>query len=113
MPAALMPETLQCKMCRTVRLAGRVGDCACDFETVDDATHAYFHPLLKEIQRTTFFKYFQVSLDEDCPFWDDSDALCAMKDCAVETCEPEEVPAFLQQGGAVVACVLLLVDWLG
>lgn len=27
-----------------------------------------------------------------CPFWDDSGETCALKDCSVETCEPDEVP---------------------
>mmetsp|Transcript_54406 Transcript_54406/g.107996 ORF Transcript_54406/g.107996 Transcript_54406/m.107996 type:complete len:604 (+) Transcript_54406:214-2025(+) len=89
----LIPSALYCSLCRTARLDGQiVGDCSCDFETVDAATHDYFHPLLEKLQQTTFFRYFKVGLDEECPFWDDSSEMCALKDCAVEACKPEAVP---------------------
>jgi len=88
----IVPESLQCTLCRTATLVGRVGDCACDFETVDAATHSYFHPLLTKLQRTAFFRYFKVNLDKPCPFWDDSDEMCAMRACAVETCDPGDLP---------------------
>lgn len=59
---------------------------------MDAATHAYFHPLLTQLQDTGFFRHFKVNLDSGCPFWDDSQELCAMKACAVETCGPGDVP---------------------
>ena len=42
----IVPSSLHCKLCRTQRLDGLVGDCSCEFETVDAATHEYFHPIL-------------------------------------------------------------------
>eukprot|EP00616_Rhizochromulina_sp_CCMP1243_P018190 CAMPEP_0118974022 /NCGR_PEP_ID=MMETSP1173-20130426/11027_1 /TAXON_ID=1034831 /ORGANISM="Rhizochromulina marina cf, Strain CCMP1243" /LENGTH=571 /DNA_ID=CAMNT_0006923723 /DNA_START=43 /DNA_END=1758 /DNA_ORIENTATION=- len=90
---SVVPEALSCQLCRTARLIGPVQDCNCDFETVDAATHAYFHPLLKKLQLTGFFRHFKVHLDKGCPFWDQSEELCMMRDCAVELCEKDEIPS--------------------
>mmetsp|Transcript_56901 Transcript_56901/g.128941 ORF Transcript_56901/g.128941 Transcript_56901/m.128941 type:complete len:567 (+) Transcript_56901:89-1789(+) len=88
----LVPDALHCKLCRTQRLDGLVGDCSCEFETVDTATYEYFHPILDQLRQTPFFRYFKVHLSDACPFWDDSEESCALKDCAVETCPLDEVP---------------------
>lgn len=60
----LIPNALYCQLCRTAVTSGQVSDCSCDFETVDAATHAYFHPLLTQLQTTPFFRFFKVHLDE-------------------------------------------------
>jgi len=87
-----LPEALTCKLCRTAKLVGNVNDCNCDFQTVDAATHAYFHPLLTKLQFTGFFRHFKVNLDKGCPFWDEAEELCMMRDCAVELCEKDNIP---------------------
>ena len=74
-----LPSSLSCAVCRSVNLVGFVADCSCDFETVDAATHSYYHPLLDQLQSTAYFRYFKVNLDEQCPFWEDTDSLCMMK----------------------------------
>jgi len=61
----LIPSALHCKLCRTAVISGQVSDCSCDFETVDAATHAYFHPLLTQLQTTPFFRFFKVHLDDE------------------------------------------------
>lgn len=61
----LIPNALHCKLCRTAEISGQVSDCSCDFETVDAATHAYFHPLLTQLQTTPFFRFFKVHLDDE------------------------------------------------
>eukprot|EP00952_Eustigmatos_sp_NYUAD-ZCMA_P006959 29718-Eustigmatos_ZCMA.PRE.1 len=33
----------------------------------------------------------QVNLGKDCPFWH-CDLMCHIRDCAVQECEPSEVP---------------------
>ena len=58
--AWIVPSTLYCKLCRTATLNGPISDCRCNFETVDVATHDYFHPLLTELQKTSFFRFFKV-----------------------------------------------------
>ncbi|EGB08764.1 hypothetical protein AURANDRAFT_25681 [Aureococcus anophagefferens] len=71
---------------------GAVEDCRCDFETADDATSEFFGPLLRDLTRRSFFRYFKVALDRPCPYWPD-DGMCARRECAVESCADDEVPA--------------------
>ncbi|KAJ0406157.1 hypothetical protein ATCC90586_001203 [Pythium insidiosum] len=87
-----MYEFLQCKVCQTPELSGSVGDSGCDYETVDKAVSAHFHPLLEELSTLTFFRYFKVDLGKECPFWQD-DGMCASRDCAVCECPKHEIPA--------------------
>lgn len=37
-----------------------MGDCGCDFDTVNKANHQYFYPLLKNLVKRTFFQFFKV-----------------------------------------------------
>lgn len=39
----------------------------------------------------TFFKYFKVNLEQECPFWEE-DGQCFMRDCSVCECSPDEIP---------------------
>lgn len=39
----------------------------------------------------TFFKYYKVNLEQECPFWEE-DGQCMMRDCSVCECSPEEIP---------------------
>ncbi|KAF1795559.1 protein of unknown function DUF4243 [Phytophthora cactorum] len=79
---------------QTPELTGSVQDSACDYETVDKAVNEHFHPLLHELSRLTFFRYFKVDLGKECPFlpWQD-DGMCASIDCAVCECPSHEIPA--------------------
>jgi len=83
---------LSASVSASVPMAGLVEDCATDFATVDAATHAYFSPLLASLGNTTFFSFFKVNLNKQCPFWP-NDGQCAMEHCAVCECPAEEVPA--------------------
>ncbi|CAI5712554.1 unnamed protein product [Hyaloperonospora brassicae] len=84
---------LQCRVCETPELTGSVQDSACDYETVDKAVNEHFHPLLEELSRLTFFRYFKVDLGKECPHlpWQD-DGMCASIDCAVCECPSHEIP---------------------
>ncbi|CAH0491720.1 unnamed protein product [Peronospora farinosa] len=88
-----MLEYLQCQVCQTPELTGSVQDSACDYETVDKAVNQHFHPLLHELSRLTFFRYFKVDLGKECPHlpWQD-DGICASIDCAVCECPSHEIP---------------------
>ena len=80
-------------------MAGLVEDCATDFATVDAATHAYFQPLLADLSNSTFFSFFKVNLNKQCPFWP-NDGMCTMEHCAVCECPAEQVPAPWRIGDA-------------
>lgn len=44
------------------RFSGMVEDCCCDYETVDHLNEELLHPVLHELVKTPFFRYFKVSL---------------------------------------------------
>lgn len=58
---------------------------------MERANKQQFNPLLTEIVKTPFFRYFKVNLWCDCSFWPD-DSMCMLRDCAVCECEDHEVP---------------------
>ncbi|RLN47343.1 hypothetical protein BBJ28_00017739 [Nothophytophthora sp. Chile5] len=91
-----MYDYLQCQVCQTPELTGSVQDSGCDYETVDKAVNEHFHPLLHELSRLTFFRYFKVDLGKECPYWQD-DGMCASVDCAVCECPSHEIPALWYQ----------------
>ena len=60
-------------------------------------------PLLSELVRKPFFRYFKVNLYCDCPFWPD-DGVCSLRDCSVCECDNKEVPqAWLAADGFLPA----------
>lgn len=73
------------------KYTGIVEDCCCDYETVDNINNAVLHPLLQELVKTPFFRYFKVKLWCDCPFWPD-DGMCKLRDCSVCECPENEFP---------------------
>ena len=63
----------------------------CDYASVERINRQELLPVLEELVRTAFFRYFKVNLYCDCPFWPD-DSMCSSRDCSVCECEPHEVP---------------------
>lgn len=70
---------------------GLVEDCCCEYETVDHLNEEVLHPLLQDLVKTPFFRYFKVKLWCDCPFWPD-DGMCRLRDCSVCECPENEFP---------------------
>ena len=64
----------------------------CEYAAVERVNKEAVLPLLRDLVRTPFFRYFKVNLYCDCPFWPD-DGMCMLRDCGVCECEPDEVPA--------------------
>lgn len=42
------------------KYTGMVEDCCCDYETVDSLNEAALNPLLQDLVKTPFFRYFKV-----------------------------------------------------
>lgn len=42
------------------------------------------YPALHDLVQRDFFRYWKVDLLRECPFWQDDDALCGNRACAVE-----------------------------
>ncbi|KAH1055852.1 hypothetical protein J1N35_033917 [Gossypium stocksii] len=82
------------------RHKGTVEDCCCDYETVDHLNGEVLHPILQELVKTPFCRYYktsffncfgQVKLWCDCPFWPE-DHMCRLRDCSVCECPESEFP---------------------
>ncbi|CAD7695908.1 unnamed protein product [Ostreobium quekettii] len=73
------------------RLRGTVNDCCCDYETVNRVNQEHLHPVVSELVKTAYFRYFKVNLNCDCPLWPD-EGMCSMETCSVCECEDGEVP---------------------
>ena len=48
-------------------------------------------PYLKELVKTTFFRYYKANLYKECPFWNEL-GHCTDSHCSVEEAQPEEIP---------------------
>ncbi|KAG5358140.1 ERO1-like protein 2 [Yarrowia sp. B02] len=73
-------------------LSGFIDDaCGATFENVE-ATNAEVRPLLKELVKEDYFRYYKIDLNgERCPFvWDDG--LCGNKACALNLESEEDLP---------------------
>lgn len=88
-------ETCSCKAASSeeaaCKLSGAVGDCCCDYASVERVNRNTLNPLLTRLVATPFMRYFKVNLYCDCPFWPD-DGMCSMRDCSVCECADHEVP---------------------
>ncbi|KAF8776233.1 hypothetical protein HU200_003728 [Digitaria exilis] len=73
------------------KYTGMVEDCCCEYETVDSINEEVLHPILQELVKLPFFRYFKVKLWCDCPFWPD-DGMCQLRDCSVCECPENEFP---------------------
>ncbi|KAL0407508.1 UNVERIFIED_CONTAM: Endoplasmic reticulum oxidoreductin-2 [Sesamum latifolium] len=82
---------------------GIVEDCCCDYQTVDHINEEVLNPLLQQIVKYPFFRYFKVKLWCDCPFWPD-DGMCRLRDCSVCECPENEFPeTFRKPSGSVLS----------
>ena len=78
----------------------------CEYAAVERVNREAVLPVLRDLVRQPFFRYFKVSLYCDCPFWPD-DGMCVLRDCSVCPCEDHEVPApwkAADNGGPTPGC---------
>jgi ERO1-like protein alpha len=62
----------------------------CNLDGLEIANERMYE-ILADLRTRTFFRYFKVKLDEDCPFWAQN-YFCELASCAVCECEDNEVP---------------------
>jgi ERO1-like protein alpha len=64
----------------------------CELKTLAQVNHEHLKPLLGQLVRQTFFKYFKLNLYQDCPFWV-QEMLCGLQGgCNVCECDENEIP---------------------
>ncbi|KAJ7561804.1 hypothetical protein O6H91_03G041800 [Diphasiastrum complanatum] len=89
--SSIIPSKESSCTCQVQKLKGVVEDCCCDYETVDAINNELLHPVLQQLVKKPFFRYFKAKLWCDCPFWPD-DGMCHMRDCSVCECPDSEFP---------------------
>ncbi|CAG9834032.1 unnamed protein product [Diabrotica balteata] len=77
------------------QLSGNIDECTCNIDTVDHFNNIKVYPRLKSLLLKDYFRFYKVNLKRPCPFWVD-DSKCAMRDCHVKPCPPEEIPEGLK-----------------
>lgn len=73
------------------QLSGAIDECSCNIDTVDYFNNVKIYPRLKSLLLKDYFRFYKVNLKRPCPFWID-DSKCAMKDCHIKPCPPEDIP---------------------
>ncbi|KAJ6499091.1 hypothetical protein C8R45DRAFT_981077 [Mycena sanguinolenta] len=76
--------------CKNSIPTGPIDTTLCDFETVESVNDRLFANL-HELVQMPFFKYFQIDLYRECPFWSD-DGSCSDPGCAITTVDESEIP---------------------
>ncbi|KAJ7346838.1 hypothetical protein DFH08DRAFT_203690 [Mycena albidolilacea] len=76
--------------CKNSIPTGPIDTTLCDYETVESVNDRLFANL-HELVQMPFFKYFQVDLYRECPFWSD-DGSCSDPGCAITTVDESEIP---------------------
>ncbi|KAH7929869.1 endoplasmic oxidoreductin [Leucogyrophana mollusca] len=69
---------------------GPIETTMCHYETVESVNEELYSNL-KELVQTPFFKYFQVDLYRECPFWHEN-GFCMNRECGITTVDESEIP---------------------
>ncbi|KAH9485185.1 Endoplasmic reticulum oxidoreductin-1 [Psilocybe cubensis] len=76
--------------CHNSILTGPIETTMCDYETIESVNDELFANLSDLVEKP-FFRYFQVDLYRECPFWPD-DGSCNDPGCAITTVDESNVP---------------------
>lgn len=76
-PAAFTPFYLSDFCSQTI-----TSDCTATFSYIDTINDKVF-PVIQDIVKTSYFRYFLVDFDKECQFWNEGH-FCATQNCAVE-----------------------------
>ncbi|KAF9469905.1 endoplasmic reticulum Oxidoreductin 1-domain-containing protein, partial [Collybia nuda] len=69
---------------------GPIETTMCDYETVESVNEELYNNL-SELVRLPFFKYFQVDLYRECPFWQDHGS-CNNPECTPDGIDEKDIP---------------------
>jgi ERO1-like protein alpha len=100
-----LPEPVKCaaldEICEAGQLRGRVEGCLCEAEDAD-AENKKLLPLLHNLTRLAYFRYFKVGLDDACPLAGWPQPTCAVEACHVDDAEcPAAEPVCAADGSVV------------
>ncbi|PPQ62937.1 hypothetical protein CVT24_006177 [Panaeolus cyanescens] len=76
--------------CQNSILTGPIETTMCDYETVESVNDDLFSNISKLVHEP-FFRYFQVDLYRECPFWSNN-GFCSNPSCAITSVDESDVP---------------------
>ncbi|KAJ3568857.1 hypothetical protein NP233_g5439 [Leucocoprinus birnbaumii] len=76
--------------CENADLTGPIETTLCDYETIESVNDELFRDL-SDLVRMPFFRYFQVDLYRECPFWAEHGS-CNNPGCAITTVDESDIP---------------------
>ncbi|KAH7908468.1 hypothetical protein BJ138DRAFT_1068768 [Hygrophoropsis aurantiaca] len=76
-------------LCRDTT-TGPIETTMCHYETIESVNDELYNNL-QELVRTPFFKFFQVDLYRECPFWQEN-GFCMNRECGITTVDESEIP---------------------
>lgn len=76
--------------CQNAVLTGPIETTRCDYETIESVNDELFSNL-SDLVRMPFFRYFQVDLYRECPFWPEHGS-CNNPGCAITTVDERDIP---------------------
>ncbi|EDO14640.1 hypothetical protein Kpol_309p9 [Vanderwaltozyma polyspora DSM 70294] len=86
-------ETNFCKMDKDEMIGP---NCEVTFKEINDINQNIRKNVI-DLVNTDFFKYFKIDLYKQCPFWDDNNAYCVNRACAVDIVEDwDTLPEYWQ-----------------
>lgn len=91
-PAAIqsLAATTDAGQCQIQGIVDDLSDCT--YSAVHSLNTQHVNPVVEQLVKTAFFRFFKVNIYCDCPLWPD-DSMCALRACSVCECAEDEVPA--------------------
>jgi hypothetical protein len=68
---------------------GPIETTLCDYESID-SVNDQLYTVLRNLVQTPFFRYFQVDLYRECPFWQEN-GFCMNRECAITTVDEASI----------------------
>lgn len=79
-------------------LSGQIDDCFCDIESLEKFNDENVFPILQNLIKTDYFRYFKVNLYKTCMYFDGNAGLCTSEGCGVKICPLDKLPVGLRNG---------------
>ncbi|CAG0882682.1 unnamed protein product [Cyprideis torosa] len=77
--------------------SNQIPDCGCSKDAISHFNSLDVHPRIQALLARDYFRYYRVNFQRPCPFWDDPNMSCGLRDCSVQACAEEDVPQGLLQ----------------
>ncbi|UJR25125.1 hypothetical protein I4U23_006484 [Adineta vaga] len=82
--------------CQLSRQNDMVDDCNCRISDINELNNQRLYPLLRQIVKKNYFRFFPVNLKKKCQFWPDH-GQCSLRTCAIKSCPIDKLPENLRE----------------